>query len=79
MQAVTAFDDDKGRTHLLVINEALYFGQSMDHSLINPNRIRMFGYKVNDDPFNHDRPFGIDHPDVFVPFDTEGTTIFFNS
>jgi len=33
----TAFDDGDGGTYILVINEALWFGDRMQHSLINPN------------------------------------------
>jgi len=42
----TAFKDSDGMTHILIVNEALYFGQQMDHSLINPNQIRHFGIPV---------------------------------
>eukprot|EP00957_Ditylum_brightwellii_P012244 924748-Ditylum_brightwellii.AAC.1 len=41
VQAVTAYDDDRRFTHLLVLNEALSFGRGMNHSFINPNQIRM--------------------------------------
>ena len=51
----------------------------MDHTLINPNQIRMFGYAVSDDPFDYSRPFGISHDDLFIPFDTEGTAVFFKA
>ena len=37
----TAWDDPiTGQTYILVINEGLYYGNKMDHSLINPNQIR---------------------------------------
>ena len=36
--AATAFDDPtSGATFILVFNEALYNGEKLDHSLINPN------------------------------------------
>eukprot|EP00957_Ditylum_brightwellii_P012982 980939-Ditylum_brightwellii.AAC.1 len=56
VQTATAYDDDRGFTHLLVINEALSLGRGMNHSLINPNQIQMFGHTVSDDPFDHTRP-----------------------
>ncbi len=35
----TAFTDENGAKHILIINKALFFGSTMDHSLINPNQI----------------------------------------
>jgi hypothetical protein len=51
----------------------------MDHSLINPNQIRANGIPVSDNPFDVDRPFGIDHEDLFVPFQAKGATVFFTT
>jgi len=68
-----------GTTYILVFNEALYFGKSMDHSLINPNQVRSFGIPVSDNPFDTGRPFGIDHEDLFVSFRTEGSTVCFDT
>jgi hypothetical protein len=75
----TAVDLTDGTTVILIVNEALYFGDSMDHSLINPNQIWVTGIPVNSDPFNQTQPFGIDHPETFIPFATEGTTIYLTS
>jgi hypothetical protein len=45
----TAWDSPMdGSTIILVINEALYFGDRMDHSLLCPNQLRDFGLIVND-------------------------------
>ena len=38
-RAATAWKDQHGMTYILIVNEALYFGNDMDHSLINPNQI----------------------------------------
>jgi len=47
----TAWDDPScGRTILLIINEALYFGNRMEHSLLCPNQLRCNGVIVNDVP-----------------------------
>ena len=52
----TAWDDlQTGLTYILIINQALFFGTQMDHSLINPNQIRVAGYSVCDDPFDRYR------------------------
>jgi len=39
----TAFDDSNGRTLILIINEALWMGNCMQHSLLNPYQIRTNG------------------------------------
>lgn len=78
-RAATAIRDDTGATYILIVNEALYFGPSLDHSLINPNQIRHFGIPVSDDPFDRSRQFGIDHDELFIPFSTSGSTVYFES
>jgi hypothetical protein len=79
-QVATAYvHPDTNETFILIVNEALYFGSTMDHSLINPNQIRAFGIALSDDPYDKSRPFGIDHEDVFIPFSTQGSTVFFDT
>jgi len=47
----TAWDDPaNGSTVILVINEALYFGDRMPYSLLCPNQLRHNGVTVNDTP-----------------------------
>ena len=44
VSGATAWDDPvTGQTYILIINEGLYYGNKMDHSLINPNQIRDYG------------------------------------
>ncbi len=78
-QVATAITMENGKTVVLVINEALYFGNSMDHSLINPNQIQDFGIKVSDNPNDEIHSFGISHESCFIPFETEGSTVYFNT
>jgi hypothetical protein len=76
----TAWDDPTtGQTFILIIHQALYFGKQLDHSLINPNQIRITGIPVCDDPFDKHRSLGIDLGDFNIPFQTEGNTIYFES
>jgi hypothetical protein len=76
----TAWDDPTtGQTFILVIHQALYFGTKLDHSLINPNQIRITGIPVCDDPFDRHRSLSIDLCDFTVPFSTDGNTIYFDS
>ena len=41
-----------GDTLILVFHEALWMGNHLDHSLINPNQLRQFGITVQDNPFS---------------------------
>jgi hypothetical protein len=50
----------------------------MDHSLINPNQIREYGIPVYDNPFSQSQ-FDIDCNDDFIPFNTTGTIVYFES
>ena len=44
VSGATAFDDTTtGLTYILIINEGLYYGSKLDHSLINPNQVRHYG------------------------------------
>ncbi len=76
----TAYTTPEGMTLILIFNEALFFGSKLDHSLINPNQIRSFlETPVCDDPFDPFRPLGIDHSEAFIPFETEGSCVYFDS
>jgi hypothetical protein len=66
-QVATAITTENGETVVLVINKPLYFGNSMDHSLINPNRIQAFGIEVSDNPYDEVHRFGVSHEDWFSP------------
>ena len=47
----TAYDcPTTGRVFVLVINEALYFGDKMQHSLLCPNQLHANGLRVDDCP-----------------------------
>lgn len=78
---VTAWDDPRtGETILLVMHESLWYGNSMDHSLINPNQIRQNRIPLWDNPYDpgHDLSIDID-VETTIPFRTQGTKIFFES
>ena len=59
--AMTGYRDENGGIHILIINEALFFWQQMEHSLINPNQIRRYGIPLSDDLYDDTRDLGIDH------------------
>ena len=75
----TAYVDERGVTWILIFHETLYFGASLDHALINPNQIRLHGIPVGDDPTDPNRKFGIEAKGLFIPWETDGTTIYFES
>ena len=76
---LTAYTNEYGRTFILVFHEMLWFGSTMNHSLINPNQIRIQGTPVSDDPFDDTHRLGINHNKQFVPFETDGTWVFFKT
>ena len=64
---------------ILFLNEALWFGMSLDHLLINPNHIQMIGIPVSDVLFGNVRKLGIYHKKMFICFGNDGMTIYFYS
>ena len=56
VSGATAWDDPITRqTYILVINEDLYYGNKLDHSLINPNQIRNYGIPLWDNAYDKSR------------------------
>ena len=47
---------ESGQTYILVINEGLWLGPKMSHSLLNPNQMRYNGITVHDNPFDSHNP-----------------------
>jgi hypothetical protein len=77
--SATLYTFEDGEKVILVFHDALYFGGTMDHSLINPNQIRFNDIDVMDNPFGNPDNIGIRHEDCFIPFVTEGTTVYFDT
>ncbi len=50
VKAATAYDASNGEVYILVMNQALYLGEHMEHSLLCPNQARSNGIIVNDVP-----------------------------
>ena len=65
--------------YLLVGDQMLLSGTDLPNSHINPNQIWAYGIDVNDDPFDSNRKFGINSKDAFIPLDTMGMIVFFES
>ena len=66
-------------TYILVVNEALYYGKRLNHSLFNPNQVRMYNNPLWDNPFDVYHPIGIELRELFIPFHTKGTKLLFRT
>ena len=69
--AVTAYNDPiSGTTVMLVFNQTLWFGISMEQYLIATNQVFSHGVQLSDDTYDQNRPLGIvDHEsDWYIPF-----------
>ena len=78
VQAATATTSPyTGQTYILILNEALWIGDQMDHTLVNPNQLRHYGIKVQDNPVS-DEPLHIMTEDeqFNMELKMKGTTIF---
>ncbi|CAJ1929560.1 unnamed protein product [Cylindrotheca closterium] len=81
MSGATAFDcPQTGNTFILIINEALYYRNRLDHSLINPNQVQSFGIPLWDNPFDERRHVGIESKKIFIALKAiKGTKLLFDS
>jgi hypothetical protein len=81
VNAATAWQSPHtGQTYILVLNESLWMGDSMDHSLINPNQLRHFGTRVQDDPTSSYPLSVITEDNEFcMELSMEGTIVYANT
>ena len=80
----TAYDcPTSGASYVLIINEALYFGDTLTFSLLCPNQLRDNGIHVDERHRSHasDSIFGIYIPTahLHIPFDLDGVIAGFHS
>ena len=60
ISGATAYDYlGTNMAYILVVNEALYYGNKLDHSLINPNQVRAYGIYFWENPFDRQIGFTI--------------------
>ncbi|MFM8622587.1 MAG: hypothetical protein ACKOB3_04325, partial [Holophagaceae bacterium] len=64
-----------GETFILIINEAIWMGGSLSHSLINPNQLRSFGTTVQDNPFATHLTITDPEDRITVPMTMDGTNV----
>jgi hypothetical protein len=69
-----------GMTYILIFNEAIWMGDLLDHSLLNPNQLRSHGIDVHDNPFGAVAMHIASNDDDFMhPMQADGTIIYFDS
>ena len=78
--ATAYWDIETGGTTILIIHQALWFGDKLKHSLINPNQIRANGFGLSNDPFDVTQDFGIElEGDKLLPFVVDRTIVNFET
>lgn len=80
--AITAYDTDKGKTIILSVHQALFFGSSMEHSLCQPKQLREYGIIVDTTPKQYTNGVslqGMYIPDqeLHIPFELYGCLSYF--
>ena len=77
--ATTVTDSIMGKSFVMVINEALYYGKKLNYSLINPNQLRCYETMVWGDPFDPYKFLCIKTSDGnMIDMKPDGTKIGFN-
>ena len=67
-KVATAYDHPTGETFIIIFGQALYMGDTMEHSLICPNQARVNGVIVEDVP-KHLSPGKSSSHSIFFPDD----------
>ena len=72
--------EDTAQIYILVMNEALWMGESMESILINPNQLRHYGMHIQDDPTSV-RPLSMISEDTefAMTLKREGTILYFDT
>ena len=73
----TAYDDPAtGETVILIFHQSLWFGSSLENSLICPQQVRSYGVSMCDDPYDPNRPLGMKCEDgTVIPFNVKKSMI----
>ena len=77
----TTYHHPNGEAYIIIINEALFYGNKLDHSLINPNQVRFNGVGFWDDPYDDMDELGIEvyNKDITIPMHFSCTKLMFES
>ena len=81
VSGATAYDHPStGQTWLLIINEGLFYGNKLDHTLINPNQIRHYQIEYWDNPYDKEHDLEIHIPGILsIPMFQLGTKLQFQT
>ena len=81
VSGATKYDHPSGQSYILIINEALFYGRKMDHSLINPNQVRHGGVGFWDNPYDYNHKLGMEvyENDMNIPMEYQGTKLVFKT
>ena len=73
----TAYDDPAtGETVILIFHQSLWFGPSLENSLICPQQVRSYGVSMCDDPYDPNRSLGMVCDDgTEIPFNVRNSMI----
>ncbi len=72
VKAATVYTDNSGTTYILILNQALYLSE-LEHSLLNPNQMRLNGVIVDDCPQHLSNPDRLSTHSIHFP--AEGVRI----
>ena len=78
IQAATAYQSEyTGQTYNIILNESLWMGDSIQHTLVNPNQLRYYDTKIQDDPTSS-KPVHImtEKSDFNMELKIKGTVVF---
>lgn len=81
VSGATAYDcPTTNTTYILVFHESLFYGDRLDHSLMNPNQLRSFGIPLWDNPYDPHHDLAIDADShLTIPLQMKGTKIYFTT
>ena len=77
----TVFHHPCGQSYILVVNEALFYGTKLKHTLLNPNQIRHNSHGFWDNPYDTEHILSIElyNEGVSIPMKYRGTKLGFES
>ena len=81
VSGASTYHHPNGESYILIVNEALYYGNMLKHMLLNPNQVRHHGHGYWDNPYDQDRPLGIElnEEGIWIPMKYNGTKLSFES
>jgi hypothetical protein len=67
---------ETGEASILILNEALWMGDKMDHTLVNPNQLCAYALTVQDNPFSEAPIFiATEGHEFILPLTSSGTIL----